>query len=94
MASIKSDFEIIYKKPNSGDDSIDIDKEDDAVNLQYSEQDEFLDKYGAYVEMIYIITNGDMLKLDEVTKLPARQFLFLAEYLIEKRRIEAKKNNN
>ena len=53
--------------------------------------DEFLDKYGAYTEMVYIIANGDMLKIDEITALPARQFLFLAEYLIEKRRIEAKK---
>lgn len=53
--------------------------------------DEFLDKYGAYVEMIYIISNGDMMKLNEVTAMPARQFLFLSEYLIEKRRIEAKK---
>jgi len=53
--------------------------------------DEFLDKYGAYMEIIYIIANGDMLKLDTITSMPARQFLFLGEYLIEKRRIEAKK---
>lgn len=72
---------------------MDIDKSDD-VNLNYSEMDEFLDKYGPYIEMIYILSNGDMLKLDQITALPARQFLFLAEYLIEKRKIESKQTKN
>ena len=41
--------------------------------------------------MIYIICQGDMLKITEATDMPARQFLFLAEYLMRKRSIENKK---
>ena len=33
----------------------------------------------------------DMLKITEATDMPARQFLFLAEYLMRKRSIENKK---
>lgn len=45
------------------------------------------------MEMVYILTNGDMMKADEVYKMPAHKFLFLADYLITKRNIEIKEEN-
>ena len=45
------------------------------------------------MEMIYIVCNGDLLKMDEVFKLNCHKFLFMSEYLIRKRSIENKKPN-
>lgn len=41
------------------------------------------------MELIYLVTNGNlMLQMDDVFKKPATQFLFVAEYLTRKKKIE------
>lgn len=58
-----------------------------------NERQEFVEYYGPYMEMIYIITNGDMLKANEVYKMPAHEFMFYCEYLVGKRNLEIKEEN-
>lgn len=53
---------------------------------------EFTDEYGAYMEMIYILTNGNLLEKDKVFKMPAQSFLFDVQYLLRKRGIENREN--
>ena len=52
--------------------------------------DEFNDLYGPYMEITYIIANGDVLKFNEIFKMRATEYLFLGEYLLRKRKIESK----
>ena len=66
----------------------------DGVNLGYSEMDEFNDIYGPYAEITYIISNGDVLKFNEIFKMNVMEYLFLGEYLLRKRKIESKKTLN
>lgn len=41
------------------------------------------------MELIYLVTDGKLLlQMDEVFKKPATQFLFVAEYLSRKKKIE------
>lgn len=40
------------------------------------------------MEMIYLVADGDLLKMDTIFEMKAHQFLFMVEYLIRKRRIE------
>jgi hypothetical protein len=61
---------------------------DDDVSLNYSEKQAFIEEYGAYMEMIYILCGGDLLRIEEVLKMPVLQFFYLSEYLIRKREIE------
>jgi len=43
------------------------------------------------MEMIYIVLNGDLTRIDEVFKMKAHKFMFIAEYLLRKRDLESKK---
>lgn len=90
-----SDFKSTYPFTYNENEVEEGDNEDfeDGVNLNFSEKDQFVQDYGAYMEMIYIICNGDLLKMDEVFKLNCHKFLFMSEYLIRKRSIENKKPN-
>lgn len=56
-----------------------------------SEREQFVEDYGVYMEMIYIVLNGDLTRMDEIFKMDAHRFVFLAEYLIRKRKTENKK---
>jgi hypothetical protein len=40
------------------------------------------------MEMVYILCNGDLLRTKEVFELDALEFLFKAQYLLRKRKIE------
>lgn len=53
---------------------------------------EFTEEYGAYMEMIYIMTGGNLLLKGDVFKMPAHSFLFDVQYLLRKRKIENKEN--
>lgn len=53
---------------------------------------EFSDHYGPYMEILYLITKGDLLRADEVFKKPADEIVFFGEYLLWKRKVEAKSN--
>jgi len=48
----------------------------------------FNEHYGAYTEMFYLVTNGDISKVKEVEKWKTDDFLFWAEYLMRKRIVE------
>lgn len=73
-------------------EEVEYDDEGDGLSLGYTEQQEFVDDYGAYMEIIYMISNGDLLKFDDIVKMDAHKFLFLGQYLIRKRMIENKPN--
>lgn len=49
---------------------------------------EFTDEYGAYMEMIYVLTGGDLLRKGECFNMEAYSFLFDVQYLLRKRKIE------
>lgn len=41
------------------------------------------------MELIYLVSDGSLLlKMDEIFAKPAQQFLFVAEYMVRKRKIE------
>ncbi len=50
---------------------------------------EFEQHYGGYMELVYLLTNGDFTKMDEVTEWSLERFLFQGEYLLRKKRIES-----
>lgn len=49
-------------------------------------------RYGPYMELIYLISQGDLLKKKEIENMNVHEFLWAGQYLILKRRIEAKHN--
>ena len=91
MSNFKSTYPFIYSEQEVDEDGDDF---EDDVNLNFSEKDQFVQDYGVYMEMIYIVCGGDLLKMDEVFKLNCHKFLFISEYLIRKRNIETKKQTN
>ena len=91
MSDFKSTYPYIYSEQEVDEDSDDF---EDDVNLKFSEKDQFVQDYGVYMEMIYIVCGGDLLKMDDIFKLNAHKFLFISEYLIRKRNIETKKPTN
>ena len=84
LSNLKSGYPFIFGERESSED-------DDEVSLNYSEKQEFLEEYGAYMEIIYLVCQGNLLEADRVTEMPATKFLFLGEYLLRKRNIENKK---
>lgn len=53
-----------------------------------SEKDAFIEEYGAYTELVYMIAQGNILEVNKVFKMKAHEFLFWGEYLLKKRNIE------
>lgn len=43
------------------------------------------------MEMIYIVLQGDLTRMDEIFRMEAHRFLFISEYLLRKRKIDNKK---
>ena len=64
------------------------DEESNISLFQNSEKEDFTEDYGGYLELIYLITNGDLLKANSVYEMPAHEFLFYCQYLLRKRKIE------
>ena len=50
---------------------------------------EFVQDYGVYAEITYLLSNGNALKFDEVNKMKLSDYLALGEYLIRKKSVEA-----
>lgn len=46
-------------------------------------------EYGGYNEIAYLLSEGDLLKLDDIFLKSAHQCIYWAEYLIRKRKVEA-----
>ena len=83
--SIKSDYPHLFNPEDT-----DSQNNDGGVILGYTETQEFHDDYGPYVELIYLISKGNLLIKDKITKMNVHEFLWMGEYLIRKRKIEAK----
>ncbi len=49
---------------------------------------EFVSHYGAYMEVAYLLCNGDFTKLNEILEWSTERFLFQGEYLVRKKIIE------
>jgi len=79
-SEIKSRYEWIYNPPV---------RVGTGVNSQGSiERQAFVEHYGAYMEMIYLLCNGNFTKFEEITNWELERFLFQAEYLLRKRDVE------
>lgn len=52
-------------------------------------RNEFVQDYGVYAEITYLLSNGNALKFDEVNKMKLSDYLALGEYLIRKKSVEA-----
>lgn len=55
-----------------------------------SEKQSFTEYYGNYMELVYLVCSGDLLRMNEVFEKDAHEFIFIAEYLYRKRKIENK----
>ena len=83
ISNTRSLYTKIY--PKSGD-------EDEGFGL--SKQDQFSQKYNGYIQLVWLLTNGDVTKTESVYKLKAHEFLFWSQFIIEKNEVESTKNNN
>jgi hypothetical protein len=52
------------------------------------DRQEFAEYYGAYMEMVYLLSNGDLTKLDEIMNWDTEKFLTLGEYMLRKKIVE------
>lgn len=50
---------------------------------------EFVQQYGVYAEITYLLSNGNALKFDEVNKMKLSDYLALGEYILRKKSVEA-----
>lgn len=57
------------------------------INNRYLLED-FANDYTGYIEIIYLLCNGDMTKVEQVKEMPTQDFFFWGEYLFRKRYIE------
>ena len=48
----------------------------------------FVQDYGVYTEMVYLIAGGNILEVEKVFEMPAHKFLFWSEYLMRNRKVE------
>ena len=46
-------------------------------------------RYGGYHEVLYLLSKGDITKDEEIFEMNAHHCIHWAEYLLEKRRLEA-----
>lgn len=89
MESFKSNYPYIYNT-----EVVEEDEENETVNLNFSEFQEFQEHYGGYMEIIYLITQGNLMRMDEILEADANSILFKGEYLKRKADIERKSNKN
>ena len=50
---------------------------------------EFVQDYGVYAEITYLLSNGNALKFDEVNKMKLSDYLALGEYILRKKSVES-----
>ena len=77
---LKADYDYLYNPPIRFN----------ASNMTQGgiEREAFSEHYGPYIEMFYILCQGDFTKFDEISDWDLHRFLFQAEYLIRKRDVE------
>lgn len=84
MTSIKEEFSWIFNPPQMPTEA---DQKQPTIGDEYRK--DFAQDYGLYTEIIYLLSKGDPLKVDEVMKMKCEDFLYWAEYLLRKRFVEA-----
>jgi hypothetical protein len=77
---LKANYPWIYAPPSFPNQS--------EITTGSIEREAFAKTYGGYMEMVYLCADQEVLKFDEVFKMPTEKFLFLSEYLIRKRTVE------
>lgn len=82
LLEIKETYIWIYNPPQVIPSSI----KEQPKNLHLIK--EFEEDYSGYIELIYLLCSGDMLKFGDVMQMKTADFLFWGEYLIRKRIIE------
>lgn len=81
-AVIKSKFVWIYNPPQ-------IAEESNGITAGSVHRKEFVDFYGGYPEMVYILLQNRIYKSkEELYKSKTEEFLYWAEYLLRKRIVE------
>lgn len=79
-AEIKAQYEWIYNPPPTAGDG---------QNTIGSEaRKDFAEYYGGYMELSYLLTNGDFTKFDDIMEWDIHRFLFQGEYLLRKKQVE------
>jgi hypothetical protein len=53
-----------------------------------SRESQFINKWGGYTEIIWLLAGGDITKMKEIYKLNCHEFLYWAAYMIDKRKVE------
>ena len=80
VEGIKANFEGIFNPPLS------FNKEE--VTAGSLERQEFSEHYGGYMEIVYMLLNGNFMDYESLMEWPTEKFLFFGEYLLRKRTIE------
>lgn len=90
LSEFKTGYPDIYKTNLNEDGEIEEEFEEysEGISLGMSEKEAFVETYGPYMEFIYVITGGDLLRKGEVFKMNANDFMFSVDYLIKKNKIE------
>lgn len=83
-SDLKSNYPHLFKIGEA--DSEDVSLQVSGIGI--SARQEFLEFYGSYTEMVYLYCNNDLLRVNEVFKVPANQFLFWCEYTFRKRQVD------
>lgn len=84
MEPIKERHEWIYNPPPI----VNINKaKENTIKSEY--MNDFVEYYGAYAEITYMLMRGYNCKFEEVINWPLDRYLFQGEYLLRKKRIES-----
>lgn len=81
---IKADHPWIYNPPMIPTNG---DAKPNALRAEF--QRDFVEDYGAYTEIVYLLANGNPKEFDNVTEWPLKKFLFWGEYMLRKKRVES-----
>ena len=83
VTAIKESFEFIYNPPSLPSST---EQSNPTIGDEYRK--EFAEMYGGYVELVYLLAGGDLLRYTEVMNMPTKDFLFFGNYLLHKKFVE------
>ena len=83
VEELKSGFEFIYNPPQLPSST-----EQTTPSIGDEYRKEFVEMYGGYVELVYLLCSAFGYKPDEVLQMKTQDFLFWANYLLHKKYVE------
>lgn len=83
LIEIKETYYWLYNPPQMPTES---QQQQPTIGDDYRQ--EFAEDYGGYVEVIYMICKGDILKVPDVMQMKLTDFLYWGEYLLRKKFVE------